>query len=40
MDRVELIRAVGWGVVAYLLSILLTPFGYFVLDLTRIPLGG
>lgn len=30
-------RAVGWGVVAYALSILPTPFGYFVADLTRLP---
>lgn len=30
-------RAVGYGVAAYALSILLTPVGYFIADLTRLP---
>lgn len=36
-------RAVGYGVAAYALSVLLTPFGYFVADLTHplpLTLGG
>ena len=40
MDRADLIRAAGWGVVAYLLHWLLLPFGFFIADLTRLPLGG
>ena len=39
MDRADLIRAAGWGVVAYLLHWLLLPFGFFILNLTRLPGG-
>lgn len=43
MDSVELIRAVRYGVAAYLLSIVFTPAAYLLVDLSRplpLTLGG
>lgn len=43
MDRAELIRAAGYGVLAYVLSIVFTPAAYWLADKARplpLTLGG